>query len=85
VAVIARFLIDTSAGARMRLDTVAERLEPLLTGGLVATCATLEAEALYSVGSPRSTRRSKPVDVLPTATFLPTTNTGSAHSTRNAF
>ncbi|WP_217899493.1 PIN domain-containing protein [Blastococcus mobilis] len=48
---IARFLIDTSAASRMRLDAVAERLEPLITGGLVATCATLDAEALYSARS----------------------------------
>ncbi|RFU19222.1 PIN domain-containing protein [Geodermatophilus marinus] len=49
---IARFLIDTSAAARMRLAPVADRLEPLITGGLVATCATLDAEALYSARSP---------------------------------
>ena len=49
---IARFLIDTSAAARMRLTAVADRLEPLITGGLVATCATLDAEALYSARSP---------------------------------
>lgn len=49
---IARFLIDTSAAARMRLPEVADRLEPLITGGLVATCATLDAEALYSARSP---------------------------------
>jgi predicted nucleic acid-binding protein len=52
VAVIARFLIDTSAAARMRLAVVADRLEPLITGGLVATCATLDAEALYSARGP---------------------------------
>jgi predicted nucleic acid-binding protein len=52
VAVIARFLIDTSAAARMRLTAVAERLEPLITSGLVATCATLDAEALYSARRP---------------------------------
>jgi predicted nucleic acid-binding protein len=52
VAVIARFLIDTSAAARMRLAAVADRLEPLITGGLVATCATLDAEALYNARSP---------------------------------
>jgi predicted nucleic acid-binding protein len=51
VALIARFLIDTSAASRMRLETVAERLEPLITGGLVATCASLDAEALYSARS----------------------------------
>ncbi len=49
---IARFLIDTSAAARMRLSAFADRLEPLITGGLVATCATLDAEALYSARSP---------------------------------
>ncbi|RBY77293.1 VapC toxin family PIN domain ribonuclease [Geodermatophilus sp. TF02-6] len=49
---IARFLIDTSAAARMRLAGVADRLEPLITGGLVATCATLDAEAFYSARSP---------------------------------
>ena len=43
MAVIARFLIDTSAAARMRLVVVADRLEPLISGGLVATCATLDA------------------------------------------
>jgi predicted nucleic acid-binding protein len=52
VAVIARVLIDTSAAARMRLPAVTDRLEPLITGGLVATCATLDAEALYSARSP---------------------------------
>lgn len=52
MAVIARFLIDTSAAARMRVVPVADRLEPLITGGLVATCATLDAEALYSARNP---------------------------------
>jgi predicted nucleic acid-binding protein len=52
MAVIARFLIDTSAAARMRLPAVADRLEPLITGGLVATCAGLDAEVLYSTRSP---------------------------------
>ena len=52
MAVIAGFLIDTSAAARMRLESVAGRLEPLITGGLVATCAGLDAEALYSARSP---------------------------------
>ncbi|WP_208104016.1 PIN domain nuclease [Modestobacter roseus] len=49
---IARYLVDTSAAARMGLDAVADRLEPLITGGLVATCAPLDAEALYSARSP---------------------------------
>jgi predicted nucleic acid-binding protein len=71
VAVVARFIIDTSAAARMRLPVVADRLEPLITGGLVATCATLDAEALYSARSPgeyeqvRADRR-KAYEYLPT-------------------
>ena len=48
MAVTARFLIDTSAGARMANPDVAERLAPLIKGGVVATTAALDAEALYS-------------------------------------
>jgi predicted nucleic acid-binding protein len=48
VAVTARFLIDTSAAARMANPDVTERLAPLITGGVVATTAALDAEALYS-------------------------------------
>ena len=36
----------------MRRSVVAERLEPLINGGLVATCASLDAEALYSARNP---------------------------------
>jgi hypothetical protein len=52
VALIARYLIDTSAAARMSDPLVRARLEPLIIGGVVATCATLDAEALYSARSP---------------------------------
>ncbi|MRH86970.1 PIN domain-containing protein [Nocardia sp. SYP-A9097] len=48
MALTARFLIDTSAAARMRHPAVAHELIPLIEAGLVATCATLDAEALYS-------------------------------------
>jgi predicted nucleic acid-binding protein len=48
VALTARFLIDTSAAARMGNPRVARRLAPLIDGGLVATTASLDAEALYS-------------------------------------
>lgn len=51
MALIARFLIDTSAAARMTHPMVRERLEPLIAGGAVATCATLDTEALYSARS----------------------------------
>ena len=36
----------------MRLAAVVDRLEPLVTGGLVATCAGRDAEALFSTRSP---------------------------------
>jgi predicted nucleic acid-binding protein len=52
VAVVARFLIDTSAAARMPHPAVAARLASLIAGGVVGTCATLDAEALYSARSP---------------------------------
>lgn len=51
MALTARFLIDTSAAARMASPVVAERLRPLIEAGLVATCAVLDAEALYSARS----------------------------------
>jgi predicted nucleic acid-binding protein len=48
---VARFLVDTSAAARMNHSEVADRLSPLIAAGLVATCAPLDAEALYSARS----------------------------------
>ena len=48
MAVVARYLIDTSAAARMTHPEVADRLAPLIEAGLVATTAQLDAEALYS-------------------------------------
>jgi predicted nucleic acid-binding protein len=52
VALIARFFIDTSAAARMHVPLVAARISPLIEAGVVATCAVLDAEALYSASSP---------------------------------
>lgn len=52
MALIARYLVDTSAVARMRDPEVAERLSPLIEAGLVATTASLDAEALYSARNP---------------------------------
>lgn len=46
MAVAAKFLIDTSAAARMKVPAVSEKLAPLIQAGLVATTAALEAEAL---------------------------------------
>lgn len=71
MALIARFLIDTSAAARMRVPSVAARVSPLIEAGVVATCARLEAEALYSArnfqqyGQIRADRRTA-YEYLPT-------------------
>jgi predicted nucleic acid-binding protein len=52
VALISRYLLDTSAVARMRHPEVGARLAPLIEAGLVATTAALDAEALYSARNP---------------------------------
>ena len=45
---VARFLADKSALARLSHEAVADRLRPLLEAGLVATCAVVELEVLFS-------------------------------------
>jgi predicted nucleic acid-binding protein len=52
VALIARYLVDTSAAARMGQAQVSRRLRPLIEAGVVATTASLDAEALYSARGP---------------------------------
>ena len=52
MALIARYLIDTSVWARRRQPAVAARVVPLIGAGLVATCSVLDAEALYTTRSP---------------------------------
>jgi predicted nucleic acid-binding protein len=49
---VARFLVDTSAEARLAVPAVYDRLENLFDRGLVATCAMLNLEALWSAQSP---------------------------------
>jgi predicted nucleic acid-binding protein len=51
VALRARYLADKSALARLPLPAVADRLRPLLTDGLIATCAIVDLEVLYSARS----------------------------------
>ena len=48
MAAVARYLVDKSAIARLADETVAARLVPLLSAGLVATCAIVELEVRYS-------------------------------------
>ncbi len=52
MAVAARFLIDTSAAARMRTPIIAHKLSALVNAGLVGTTAVLDAEALHAARSP---------------------------------
>lgn len=54
MAVVARFLLDTSVWARMGAAQVSERCLPLIRAGLVATCSIIELEVLYSARSPES-------------------------------
>jgi predicted nucleic acid-binding protein len=49
---IARYLLDTSAAARMTNRGVADEVAPLMAMGVVGTCATLDAEVLWSARSP---------------------------------
>ena len=51
MAVVVRYLIDTSAWSRLRHDAVAAALEPLIEAGLVGTCGTVECEVAWSTRS----------------------------------
>lgn len=52
MALVASYLVDTSAAARMQHSAVSQRIAPLIEAGLVATTAGLDAEALYSARTP---------------------------------
>jgi predicted nucleic acid-binding protein len=51
VAAVARFLADKSALARLHRPTVFAQLGPLIEVGLVATCAMIDFELLWSTRS----------------------------------
>lgn len=51
MAVVARYLIDTSAASRMTSADVSSVVGPLIANGLVATAAPLDFEALWSARS----------------------------------
>ncbi len=59
MAVVARYLLDTSAWARIEAAPVAERCLPLLRRGLVATCSIVDLEVLFSARSPDSYRATR--------------------------
>jgi predicted nucleic acid-binding protein len=46
------YLVDKSVIARERHRPVTQRVQPLLMAGLLATCATIELEVLFSARSP---------------------------------
>ena len=52
MALSARYLADKSALARFPLPAVGRRLRPLMEEGLIATCATVDLEVLYSSRNP---------------------------------
>jgi len=52
MAAVARYLADKSALARLHVPAVSVVLEPLIETGLVATCAVIEFEVLWSTRSP---------------------------------
>ncbi len=52
MAVVARYLVDTSALARMRHPAVAQQLVPLIEAGLVASCPVIDMEVLFSTRTP---------------------------------
>jgi predicted nucleic acid-binding protein len=71
VALTARYLVDTSAAARMNYLVVKQVVGPIIESGVVATTAVLDYEAFYSARSPgefadtRDRRRST-YEYLPT-------------------
>ena len=51
MALTAAYLADKSALARLSLPAVASRVVPLLEDGLIASCAIVDLEVLYSARS----------------------------------
>ena len=51
MSLIARFIIDTSAATKMADPEVKRRLRALIDGSVVATTASLDAQALAAAGS----------------------------------
>lgn len=52
MAAVARYIVDTSAFARLHHRDVSSALVPLVEAGVVATCAVIEFEILWSTRSP---------------------------------
>jgi predicted nucleic acid-binding protein len=52
MAAVARYLADTSALSRLRHQSVAAVLGPLIEAGLVATCGVIESELGWATRTP---------------------------------
>jgi hypothetical protein len=79
------YLIDTSAAARMHVADVSRRIAPLIEAGVVATTASLDAEALYIVRADRRSTNSCGRIVVPRMSIcLPMMNIGRRRWVRNA-
>ncbi|WP_369824374.1 PIN domain nuclease [Kitasatospora sp. Root187] len=74
-----QYLVDNSAMNRLGHDSVAERLGPLISAGLVATCAPLDLEALYSAQNPGDYERIRSLRAA-TLVYLETTEADWAHA-----
>ena len=53
MAAVAKYLVDNSALSRVNLPEVERVLQPLIEAGLVATCAMIDFEVLWSTRSPK--------------------------------
>lgn len=71
MAVTARYLVDTSAAARMNSPTVELAVGPIIASGVVATTAVLDYESFYSARSPRELAQLR-VERRATFEYIPT-------------
>ncbi|HEY5231286.1 MAG TPA: PIN domain nuclease [Galbitalea sp.] len=73
MALVAAYLVDTSAAARASHPQVASFVAPLVSGGLVGTCAALDFEALFSSRSASEYEEMR-LDRRLSYEYLPTNN-----------
>ncbi len=71
MAIVAKYLLDTSVLARMKRVAIAAEVVDMIDAGLVATCPVLDLEALYAARSTQEyegirTDRSRAYEYLPT-------------------
>ena len=80
MAAVARYLAEQEPLARLHLADVTSVLAPLIEAGLVATCAVIEFEVLWSTARPASTTMSHATTVRPVTSGSPQrTSIGEEH------